>query len=116
MLSHALYPALDPHRIASQSARVATGLLRRRLGFDGVVVTDSIEAQAVLDRSGVATAAQRSIAAGADLILTTGSASWNAIEPRLLAKARRSPAFRERVRRSAARVLALKRRLGLPAR
>jgi beta-N-acetylhexosaminidase len=116
MLSHALYPALDPHRIASQSARVATGLLRHRLGFGGVVVTDSIEAQAVLDRSGVATAAQRSIAAGADLILTTGSASWNAIEPRLLAEARRSRDFRQRVRRSAARVLALKRRLGLSAR
>jgi beta-N-acetylhexosaminidase len=116
MLSHALYTTLDPNRIASQSPRVATGLLRRRLGYDGVVVTDSIEAQAVLDRSGVATAAERSIAAGADLILTTGSASWNAIEPRLLGRARRSPAFRERVRRSAARVLALKRRLGLPAR
>jgi beta-N-acetylhexosaminidase len=116
MLSHALYPALDQTRIASQSPPVATGLLRRRLGFDGVVVTDSIEARAVLDRSGVATAAERSIAAGADLILTTGSASWNAIEPRLLARARRSRAFRDRVRRSAASVLALKRRLGLPAR
>ena len=38
-----------------------TGLLRERLGFDGVIVTDSIEAQAVLDRSGVAVAAERSI-------------------------------------------------------
>ena len=51
--------------------------------------------------------------AGADLILMTGSASWNEVHPRLLALARRSPAFRERVRRSAARVLELKRRLGL---
>ena len=113
MLSHALYPGLDAHRIASQSPRIATGLLRDELGFEGVAITDSLEAQAVLDRSGVAIAAERSVSAGADLILTTGSASWNEVFPRLLERARSSPQFRERVRRSAARVLALKRRLGL---
>ena len=43
----------------------------------------------------------------------TGSASWNDVFPRLLERARGSPGFRERVRRSASRVLALKRRLGL---
>ena len=115
MLSHALYPDLDAERIASQSPRVATGLLRGELGFDGVVVTDSLEAQAVLDRSGVADAAERSVRAGADLILMTGSASWNEVFPRLLRTARRSRPFRERVRRSAARVLELKRRLRLAA-
>jgi beta-N-acetylhexosaminidase len=113
MLSHARYPALDRNRIASQSRAIVTGLLRRELGFDGVIVTDSIEAQAVLDRSGVARAAERSIRAGADLILTTGSASWSQIHPWLLRRARASAAFRERVRDSAARVLSLKRRLGL---
>jgi beta-N-acetylhexosaminidase len=113
MLSHAVYPAVDPRRIASQSPPVVTGLLRERLGFDGVVVTDSIEAQAVLDRSGIAAAAERSLRAGADLILMTGSASWNEVYPHLLARARGSRRFRERVRRSAARVLELKRELGL---
>ncbi|MEA2332128.1 MAG: beta-N-acetylhexosaminidase [Thermoleophilaceae bacterium] len=112
MLSHALYPTIDRRRIASQSPMVI-GLLREELGFEGVVVTDSIEAQAVLDRSGIAAAAERSLRAGADLILMTGSASWNEVHPRLVARARRSPAFRERVRRSAARVLELKRFLGL---
>jgi len=112
MLSHALYPALDRGRIASQSPAV-TALLRRGLGFRGVIVTDSLEADAVLRRSGVAAAAERSLAAGADLILMTGSASWNDVYPRLLARARRSPAFRDRTRRSAVRVLALKRALGL---
>jgi beta-N-acetylhexosaminidase len=108
MLSHALYPALDPTRIASQSRRIVTRLLRERLGYEGVIVTDSIEAQAVLDRSDVARAAERSIRAGADLVLTTGSASWSEIHPRLLRAARASPAFRERVRRSAVRVMGLK--------
>jgi beta-N-acetylhexosaminidase len=108
MLSHASYPALDTRRIASQSRPIVTGLLRDRLGFDGVIVTDSLEADAVLARSGVADAAERSIRAGADLILMTGSASWNDVFPHLLAEARRDPAFRARIRASAARVLALK--------
>jgi beta-N-acetylhexosaminidase len=108
MLSHASYPALDPHRIASQSRGVVTGLLRRRLGFEGVIVTDSLEAAAVLARSGVATAAERSIRAGADLILMTGSASWSRVYPHLLAEARKNAAFRKSIREAAARVLALK--------
>ena len=80
-----------------------------------MIVTDSLEAQAVLHRSGVAEAAERSLRAGADLILMTGSASWNEVFPRLLRTARTSPAFRRRIDESAARVLALKRRLGLRA-
>jgi beta-N-acetylhexosaminidase len=113
MPSHALYPAFDPANIASQSRVLLTDVLRDQLGFEGVAITDSIEAQAVLDRSGIATAAVRSIAAGADIVLMTGSGSWNLVYPRLLRAARRSPAFRARVRESAERVLALKRRLGL---
>jgi beta-N-acetylhexosaminidase len=115
MASHALYPALDPRRIASQSAPVMDGLLREELGFRGVAVTDSIEAEAVLARSGVAEAGERAVAAGVDLVLLTGSGSWNQVFPRLLGRARGSPSFRRQVRTSAARVLELKRELGLRA-
>jgi beta-N-acetylhexosaminidase len=111
MLSHASYPALDAHSIASQSRPITTGVLRRRLGFEGVIVTDSLEAAAVLARSGIADAAERSIRAGADLILMTGSASWNDAYPRLLAEGRSDPGFRRLIRAAAARVLALKRSL-----
>src|SRR5215211_195796 len=97
MLSHASYPSLDSRRIASQSRAAVTGLLRRRLGYEGVVVTDTMEAAAVLARSGIAEAAERSIRAGADLILLTGSASWNDVYPRLVAEARRDRAFRSRI-------------------
>lgn len=113
MVSHGLYPALDPARIASQSPLVLEGLLRGSLGFRGVVVTDSIEAAAVRRRSSVQVAAGRSIAAGADLVLMTGPGSYDLIYPYLLARARRSPAFRARVRQAAARVLVLERRIDL---
>jgi beta-N-acetylhexosaminidase len=115
MLSHALYPAVDTAHIASQSPLIATDMLRNRLGFKGVAITDSMEAEAVLARSGVAEAAERSVEAGADLILLTGSASWNDVYPRLLARAKKDRAFRERVRSSAMRVLGLKRSLHLGA-
>jgi beta-N-acetylhexosaminidase len=113
MASHALYPALDPRRITSQSPKLLRGLLRRELGFGGAIVTDSIEAEAVLRRSSVAIAAERSIAAGADQVLMSGSASWKFVFPHLLDRARRSRAFRSRLEEAAARVLDLKRRLRL---
>jgi beta-N-acetylhexosaminidase len=113
MAGHAIYPAFDSDRIASQSPVLLREVLRGTLGFNGVVVTDSIEAEAALARSGVAEAAERSVAAGCDLVLMTGSGSWREVYPRLLRRARRDRAFAATVRRSAARVVALKRRLGL---
>src|SRR4051794_17291138 len=115
MASHALYPSLDGGAIASQSRYVLERLLRERLGFRGVIVTDSLEAKAVTERAGPAEAGVRSVRAGADLILTTGAGSHLRVLRAILAEARRSPAFRRRVAESAARVLALKRELGLPA-
>ena len=111
MVGHALYPALDSAHIASQSRRTITGLLRHDLGFDGVVVTDSLEARAVTSRSPVATAAVRSVSAGADLALTTGRGSFLPVLRALRAAAHRDGGFARRVRASAARVLALRRTL-----
>ena len=115
MASHALYPRLDAQRIASQSPPVLDRLLRRELAFGGVAITGSIEAEAVLARSPVHTAAVRSVAAGVDLVLMTGPGSYRRVYPALLSEARRSPRFRRRVREAAGRVLELKRRLGLRA-
>jgi beta-N-acetylhexosaminidase len=115
MASHVLYPAYDRGRIASQSGVLLRFLLRQRMHFRGVIVTDSLEAAAVLRRSNVAVAAQRSIDAGADLVLMTGSGSYKDVYPALLARARSSASFRARIREAAGRVLELKRRLRLKA-
>ncbi len=111
MASHALYPALDPEHIASQSPAVLQDLLRDELGFDGVVITDSLEAEAVLARSSVEVAAERSLAAGADLLLMTGRGSWIHVFPHLLERAGKSPSLRARIAESAARVRTLRSRL-----
>jgi len=116
MVGHARYPALDRSRIASQSRPIIEGLLREELGFRGVVVTDSMEAQASLATGGITRVSERAVRAGADLLLLTGRGSYRPVYDHLLATARSSPAFRARVRESAARVLALKRRGALPPR
>jgi beta-N-acetylhexosaminidase len=114
MVGHARYPALDRRRIASQSRSIIEGLLRDELGFGGVVVTDSMEAQASLSTGSLTTVSERAIRAGADLLLLTGRGSYRPVYEHLLALARRDAAFRARVAESAARVLALRARGALP--
>jgi beta-N-acetylhexosaminidase len=113
MVGHARYPALDARRIASQSHAIVTDLLRGQLGFEGVVMTDSLEARASLATTGgdVGAAAVRALDAGADLLLSTGPGSFPLVRDAVLAQARRSPAVRARVADAAARVLALRRAL-----
>jgi beta-N-acetylhexosaminidase len=107
MSSHARYPRLDSTYIASQSRTILDTLLRKQLGYEGVVMTDSIEAAAVRATGSTEQAAVRSVRAGNDIVLTTGDGSWLRSFRALLAEARASDSFRERVKTSAARVLAL---------
>jgi beta-N-acetylhexosaminidase len=116
MVGHARYPAFDRFRIASQSRPIIETVLREELGFRGVVVTDSMEAQASLATGTITKVSERAVRAGADLLLLTGRGSYGPVYEHLLAVARRDVAFRSRVRASAVRVLALKSRGPLPPR
>lgn len=114
MLGHATYPALDARNVASRSPAVVD-LLREQLGYEGVIITDSLEAEGSLGDGAisVARAARESVAAGVDIVLMTGSASWGPARTELLAQARHDEDFAARVEESAARVDALKSELGL---
>src|SRR5712691_4823687 len=74
MVAHVRYRALDPALPASLSAEVIGGLLRRGLGFSGLVLSDDLEMAAVASTWGVAGAARRFLAAGGDLALICRSA------------------------------------------
>ncbi|MDX1673478.1 MAG: glycoside hydrolase family 3 N-terminal domain-containing protein [Longimicrobiales bacterium] len=71
MTAHVAYPALDPSGVpATLSRPILQGLLRERLGFDGIVVTDALVMEGVAgadeDEGGVAV---RAVAAGCDALL-----------------------------------------------
>lgn len=69
MIAHSIFPAIDPDNIATVSKKVVTGLLREKLGFEGVITTDSMTMGAIATRYGVAHACAMALEAGADLVL-----------------------------------------------
>ncbi|WP_406133325.1 glycoside hydrolase family 3 protein [Streptomyces zaomyceticus] len=72
MSAHILLSALDPHRPATLSPQILTGLLRQELGFEGLIVTDGMEMQAVAATYGIERGSVLAIAAGADAICVGG--------------------------------------------
>lgn len=70
MMGHLrLDPVAPDGRPATISTPIVTGLLRRRLGYQGVVVTDDLDMKAVSDLMGRKEAVVQAIAAGCDLLM-----------------------------------------------
>jgi beta-N-acetylhexosaminidase len=73
MTAHVLVPALDERRIASFSPAVVDRLLKRSLGFAGVVVSDDLGMKAVSSTTPLPEAAVAAIQAGCDAVLLCNS-------------------------------------------
>jgi beta-N-acetylhexosaminidase len=71
MASWAVYPSLDAHLPAGLSSAVVQGELRGRLGFQGVTVTDALEAEAISSFGSYSGRAVLAAEAGMDLILAS---------------------------------------------
>jgi beta-N-acetylhexosaminidase len=69
MTSHAIYPALDPENPATLSPDILTGLLRDKMGFNGLIITDDLEMGAITGKHDLARGALQSFEAGADILL-----------------------------------------------
>lgn len=69
MTAHIVYPAFDPDRPATLSPSVLTDVLRKELGFDGLLITDAMEMKAIDDRYRSGEAAVMAIEAGADIVM-----------------------------------------------
>ncbi|ELZ95899.1 beta-D-glucosidase [Haloferax mucosum ATCC BAA-1512] len=75
MTTHIAFPAItgDETLPATLSKEVLTGILREEFGFDGLLVSDCLEMNAIADTVGTADGAVQSIAAGCDVVLVSHS-------------------------------------------
>lgn len=128
MTAHIQYPALDPAPLpdtdftcpATLSRRILTDLLRDRLGFDGVIITDALDMRAISDRLAPEAAVEACFRAGADIalmpVLARDAASLErllALVPQLVAAVRDGRLDETEIRASAARIQALQARFAL---
>jgi beta-N-acetylhexosaminidase len=113
MSAHILVPTLDPDRPATLSRSILTDLLRGDLGYDGLIVTDGMEMQAIAGTYGIERGSVLAIAAGADAICVGGGLADDETVRRLrdaLVSAVRSGELpEERLAEAAERVRALAR-------
>ncbi|UIX33964.1 glycoside hydrolase family 3 protein [Streptomyces sp. GQFP] len=112
MTAHIMVPALDGSGDpATLSRPILTGILREELGYDGVVVTDSLGMQGVREKYGDDRVPVLALKAGVDQLLNPPSLdiAWNAV----LTAVRQGELTEARLDASILRVLRLKNRLGL---
>ncbi|CAL9521065.1 Beta-hexosaminidase [Streptomyces sp. enrichment culture] len=112
MTAHLMFPALDPSGDpATLSRPILTGILREELGYDGVVVTDSLGMQGVRTKYGDERVPVLALKAGVDQLLNPPDLdlAWNAV----LTAVRGGELTEARLDESVLRILRLKARLGL---
>jgi beta-N-acetylhexosaminidase len=112
MTFHGAMPALDSTGVpGTLSAPVVTGLLRKELGFNGIVFSDAMDMRGVIDTYGSDEAAKRAVAAGVDVLIQPVNVP--AAIDAVVAGVTEGRYTKERVNESARRILSIKHRLGL---
>ncbi|HEY0707634.1 MAG TPA: glycoside hydrolase family 3 N-terminal domain-containing protein, partial [Polyangia bacterium] len=112
MVAHVVFPALDgrtPVIPATLSEPIVTGVLRRQLGFDGLIVSDDLGMRAVADRWPIEVIMRDGLLAGLDHFILRGpEARQRAALAALQEAAAADPRLRARVVESHARVMRFK--------
>jgi beta-N-acetylhexosaminidase len=112
MVSSAFYNKIDDNHRAAFSTLIIEEMLRKDLGFSGVVISDDLAAAAMQ----VLTPEQRArrfIRAGGDLLIVGDAKLATPMAEAIKREASDNPAFEKRVTNSAVRVVAMKQRRGL---
>lgn len=112
MVSHAAYPEVTGDRTPASLSKVwITNVLRERIGYRNLIVSDDLEMGGVLSAAPIGKAAVEFIRAGGDLCLICHREDYivQAYEA-LIQTAERDPRFAWRVAESARRVLAFKKK------
>jgi len=115
MSAHIYFPALEPERLpVTLSHSVLTGLLRKELGYEGMILTDCMEMKAIATHYGTVDAAVMAVEAGADMVLISHTAQLQVEAFEALMNAVKSGRISERrIDESVKRLLTYKMKRGL---
>lgn len=113
MMSSAIYPRLEADVPAMFSSVAIQELLRDRMGFDGLVITDDIGNAKAVAAVPVAERATRLLEAGGDVLVNADPSITGQLVDAIEDWAAEGPENEQRVRESAMRMLALKEHLGM---
>ncbi len=112
MTGHLFVPALESDPIpATVSSKVLTGVLRRELGFQGLLSTDAMDMAGLTQQFPAGEAAVRSLEAGVDVLLVPSNA--DAVINGVVKAVESGRLSRQRIRQSVEKLLAAKLKLGL---
>jgi beta-N-acetylhexosaminidase len=103
---------------ASLSPEWIGGVLRGELSFTGAVISDDLEMGAIRDHFSLRDTVVRAVRAGVDVLLFSNTAKYRAgladeVRAILVAEGQNDPEFAQRIAESYARIVALKRRIGV---
>ncbi|OGQ14872.1 MAG: hypothetical protein A3B70_08420 [Deltaproteobacteria bacterium RIFCSPHIGHO2_02_FULL_40_11] len=115
MTAHISVPALDPSGLpATFSYNLLTNVLREKMHFEGVIITDDLEMKAIQNEFDVGQAALKAIHAGSDIVMVgwTHEKKYQVYQT-LLHAVQTGKLSEERVNESVGRILALKQKRGL---
>jgi beta-N-acetylhexosaminidase len=125
MVAHAAYPALEaeasgrktpPQSLpASLSRRIVSELLKRRIGYEGLVLSDDLEMGGVLEGRTVGEAAVAAIEAGCDMLLVCRRAEYvHAAFEAIVHRAEQDAPFRAAVEKATQKVIHARQQLPQP--
>ena len=110
MSAHVVYDSIDPKTPATLSRVICTDILRKRLGFSGVLFSDDLEMKALSARMPAEDSAIRAVDAGCDaLLICADEVAQRQAHEALVRRAEKDSAFRSRCEEAAARVDVLRR-------
>lgn len=111
MVGHMTMTAIDPDHPASLSETIVTGLLREKLGYDGIIITDALNMGAISEEYTNAEAAVQAVSAGCDMLLCVSNVS--SVVDALTEAVEDGTISEDRIDESVTRILMAKYRYGI---
>lgn len=113
MVSSAIYNQVDPANPAVFSSEIVTGILRERMGFDGLIISDDLGVAAAVASYDVSTRGLLFLRAGGDMVIVADPEAAQSMVDATLAAAQSDPSFAAVLADKVARLFAVKAEVGL---